>query len=94
MNDLSFQAALIFSGNLSFLNWLTILPSLAVFDDASLSRLFSPSRGSPRWHVRQMQLEQQRVGKLDPTWSKLLNMMKVGGGGGAGQMVWKKSVWE
>ncbi|CAL1540716.1 unnamed protein product [Lymnaea stagnalis] len=38
-----FQArvVLIISGNLSFLNWLTILPSLACFDDASLSWLFS-----------------------------------------------------
>uniref|UniRef100_A0A0B6ZS11 Lipase maturation factor n=1 Tax=Arion vulgaris TaxID=1028688 RepID=A0A0B6ZS11_9EUPU len=36
-----FQVALIISGNLSFLNWLTILPSLACFDDASLACLFS-----------------------------------------------------
>ncbi|XP_024120221.1 lipase maturation factor 1 [Oryzias melastigma] len=35
-----FQVALILSGNLSFLNWLTIVPSLACFDDASLSFLF------------------------------------------------------
>ncbi|CAG5116368.1 unnamed protein product [Candidula unifasciata] len=38
-----FQVALIISGNLSFLNWLTILPSLACFDDASLAWLFSSS---------------------------------------------------
>ncbi|BFZ13139.1 hypothetical protein BsWGS_16177 [Bradybaena similaris] len=36
-----FQVVLIISGNLSFLNWLTILPSLACFDDASLAWLFS-----------------------------------------------------
>ncbi|XP_027885122.1 lipase maturation factor 1 isoform X2 [Xiphophorus couchianus] len=35
-----FQVVLIISGNLSFLNWLTIVPSLACFDDASLSFLF------------------------------------------------------
>lgn len=35
-----FQVVLILSGNLSFLNWLTIVPSLACFDDASLSFLF------------------------------------------------------
>jgi hypothetical protein len=29
-----FQLTLIFSGNLSFLNWLTIVPALACFDDA------------------------------------------------------------
>ncbi|KAK7110005.1 lipase maturation factor 1-like [Littorina saxatilis] len=35
-----FQVVLIISGNLSFLNWLTILPSLACYDDASLVWLF------------------------------------------------------
>ncbi|XP_048351497.1 lipase maturation factor 1 [Sphaerodactylus townsendi] len=36
-----FQVLLIVSGNLSFLNWLTLIPSLACFDDASLGFLFS-----------------------------------------------------
>ncbi|CAH6786605.1 Lmf1 [Phodopus roborovskii] len=35
-----FQVILIISGNLSFLNWLTIVPSLACFDDAALGFLF------------------------------------------------------
>jgi len=34
-----FQAMLISSGNLSFLNWLTIVPALACFDDAVWARL-------------------------------------------------------
>jgi hypothetical protein len=34
-----FQLTLIASGNLSFLNWLTIVPALACFDDAFLTRL-------------------------------------------------------
>ena len=34
-----FQAFLIASGNLSFLNWLTIVPALACFDDSVWSRL-------------------------------------------------------
>jgi hypothetical protein len=34
-----FQVSLIVSGNLSFLNWLTIVPALACFDDAFLGRL-------------------------------------------------------
>jgi len=34
-----FQVTLIFSGNLSFLNWLTIIPALACFDDQWWSRL-------------------------------------------------------
>ncbi|PWT70697.1 MAG: membrane protein [Bacteroidetes bacterium] len=33
------QIMLIFSGNLSFLNWLTILPALACFDDGFWSKL-------------------------------------------------------
>ncbi|XP_060719823.1 lipase maturation factor 1 isoform X1 [Tachysurus vachellii] len=37
-----FQVVLIISGNLSFLNWLTIVPSLACFDDAALAFLFWP----------------------------------------------------
>src|SRR5262249_49316378 len=32
----AFQVSLIISGNLSFLNWLTIVPALACFDDAFL----------------------------------------------------------
>ncbi|MFA6082881.1 lipase maturation factor family protein [Mucilaginibacter sp.] len=34
-----FQIAIILSGNLSFLNWLTIIPALACFDDSFWSRL-------------------------------------------------------
>ncbi|CAM9802853.1 unnamed protein product, partial [Heterosigma akashiwo] len=36
-----FQMVLICSGNLSFLNWLTILPCLSCFDDESLKWMFS-----------------------------------------------------
>jgi len=41
--QLLFQATLVISGNLSFLNWLTMIPPLAAFDDAALSFLFSAS---------------------------------------------------
>ncbi len=34
-----FQLTIILSGNLSFLNWLTIIPALACFDDGFLSKL-------------------------------------------------------
>lgn len=34
-----FQITLIFSGNLSFLNWLSIIPALACFDDRFWSRI-------------------------------------------------------
>src|SRR5439155_12920183 len=36
---LAFQVFLILSGNLSFLNWLTIVPILACFDDSLLGRV-------------------------------------------------------
>lgn len=39
-----FQIVLIVSGNLSFLNWLTVLPSIACFDDYTLSSLFSDTK--------------------------------------------------
>ena len=42
----AFQITLIVSGNLSFLNWLTIVPALACFDDAFLRRLL-PARLRP-----------------------------------------------
>ncbi|MBX3186610.1 MAG: lipase maturation factor family protein [Labilithrix sp.] len=42
-----FQAVLIASGNLSFLNWLTVVPALACFDDATLERLV-PARWRPK----------------------------------------------
>ncbi len=38
-----FQVTLIFSGNLSFLNWLSIIPALACFDDSFWSKIL-PNR--------------------------------------------------
>ncbi|XP_054098362.2 lipase maturation factor 1 isoform X3 [Callithrix jacchus] len=52
-----FQAVLIVSGNLSFLNWLTMVPSLACFDDAALGFLFPSSPGSLKDRVLRMQRE-------------------------------------
>ncbi len=43
----SFQGILILSGNLSFLNWLTIVPALACFDDSLLGRIL-PKRLAER----------------------------------------------
>ena len=43
---IAFQLILIFSGNLSFLNWLTIAVTVAAFDDRFLARLL-PKRVSP-----------------------------------------------
>jgi hypothetical protein len=63
-----FQVTLIVSGNLSFLNWLTIVPAIACFDDALLlrcvprlfrARVEGPALGAAsrepergRWHRR------------------------------------------
>jgi len=40
---ISLQIILILSGNLSFLNWLTIVPAIACFDDGFLSRVVPKS---------------------------------------------------
>lgn len=53
----AFQVFLIVSGNLSFLNWLTIVPALACFDDHVWARVWpGRSRASPllasEWHRR------------------------------------------
>jgi len=44
---IAFQLCLILSGNLSFLNWLTIVIAQACFDDQMLARLLPP-----RWRAR------------------------------------------
>ncbi|XP_012678682.1 lipase maturation factor 1 [Clupea harengus] len=60
-----FQVVLIVSGNLSFLNWLTIVPSLACFDDAALSFLFGRGQGGSRSQVQKIQ-EEESAGKAPP----------------------------
>src|SRR5579859_1735035 len=47
----AFQGSLILSGNLSFLNWLTIVPALACFDDTAWARLVPK-----RWRARVLAL--------------------------------------
>ena len=49
------QSVLIISGNLSFLNWLTIVPALACFDDRSVAWMFSSAPGSAKHQVAQIQ---------------------------------------
>lgn len=46
MIQLAFQVVLISSGNLSFLNWLTMVPAVLCLDDALLGRFFSPLQQS------------------------------------------------
>uniref|UniRef100_A0A1A8CTH1 Lipase maturation factor n=1 Tax=Nothobranchius kadleci TaxID=1051664 RepID=A0A1A8CTH1_NOTKA len=61
-----FQVVLIISGNLSFLNWLTIVPSLACFDDASLGFLFSRGSGAQQ-SVLELQKEKSAGRTPKPT---------------------------
>ncbi len=53
---LSFQILLILSGNLSFLNWITIVPILSCFDDSLLRRFFPR-----RWVARSIRARRAAV---------------------------------
>ncbi|XP_029803548.1 lipase maturation factor 1 isoform X2 [Suricata suricatta] len=55
-----FQVVLVISGNLSFLNWLTMVPSIACFDDAALGFLFPSGPGGLKDQVLKMQEEAPR----------------------------------
>lgn len=56
---IAFQLALIASGNLSFLNWLTITIALSCFDDDALARL-TPRRIRARFFERPLPLGRMR----------------------------------
>ncbi len=43
LTQIVFQLILIMAGNLSFLNWLTMVPAIMTLDDAFLSRTFPPA---------------------------------------------------
>jgi hypothetical protein len=68
-----FQLFLISSGNLSFLNWLTIVPALACFDDSVLLRAARvvpaalggvPRRAAERFELLSPSLAQARASKV------------------------------
>ncbi|XP_072021054.1 lipase maturation factor 1-like [Amphiura filiformis] len=60
-----FQIVLIISGNLSFLNWLTILPSIACLDDKSLAWMFPQVISRAKDTVKHIQRE-DRLGLGPP----------------------------
>ena len=62
-----FQLTIILSGNLSFLNWLTILPALACIDDSFWARLL-PRRLTSRAE-RAAQLAEASPAMLRTSWS-------------------------
>ncbi|XP_069065922.1 lipase maturation factor 1 isoform X2 [Pleurodeles waltl] len=53
--QIGFQVAQSLSGNLGFMNWLTIVPSIACFDDASIGLLFPSSDGATKDQVHQLE---------------------------------------
>jgi hypothetical protein len=55
-----FQLNIILSGNLSFLNWLTIIPALACFDDGFWARLL------PKWLVRKAEAAEANAVESKP----------------------------
>ena len=61
------QMVIIISGNLSFLNWLTIVPSRACFDDATLGFLFPSGPGCLKDQVLRMQEEEARGARAPRT---------------------------
>ncbi|XP_004628182.1 lipase maturation factor 1 isoform X1 [Octodon degus] len=67
-----FQVVLILSGNLSFLNWLTIVPSLSCFDDATLGFLFPSGPGGLKDRVLRMQKEEAGGAKPEPRYGCLV----------------------
>ncbi|KAM9716315.1 LOW QUALITY PROTEIN: lipase maturation factor 1 [Menidia menidia] len=69
-----FQVVLIVSGNLSFLNWLTIVPSVACFDDASLGFLFGSGAGAKK---AVMEIQNEQVAGRTPKPSKGMLIRRV-----------------
>uniref|UniRef100_A0A9J8AFI1 Lipase maturation factor n=1 Tax=Cyprinus carpio carpio TaxID=630221 RepID=A0A9J8AFI1_CYPCA len=72
--DYHYEVVLIISGNLSFLNWLTIVPSLACFDDAALAFLF---RRSGRATQTLLQIQTEEASGLKPAPSKGMLIRRV-----------------
>ncbi|CAN7990853.1 unnamed protein product [Ixodes hexagonus] len=70
----SFQVILIISGNLSFLNWLTILPSIPYFDDAALKWMFSEKTSSEASALA----KDSSLGKLKPGKARGITNLALG----------------
>lgn len=72
-----FQVVLIISGNLSFLNWLTIVPSIACFDDKSLQWLFPSSFSDLKHRVIILQQERKSGGSIRELGSYIRTVFNV-----------------
>ena len=69
------QLVLISTGNLSFLNWLTITPSIWYLDDRFLSSIFS---AEAKKHVKELQKEDEVSSKPRTNWLRRLVNLVVG----------------
>ena len=70
-----FQAVLISTGNLSFLNWLTVAPSIWYLDDRFLAQFFS---AETRKHIRELQDEDEVQPRPRTHWLRRLANLVVG----------------
>lgn len=73
--QIAFQAVLIASGNLSFLNWLTMAPALWCLDDRSVSWLFSSSMLG---RARSAQAQHSRYDVAGSVGGKILSALGTG----------------
>uniref|UniRef100_A0A0G4GRG8 Lipase maturation factor n=1 Tax=Chromera velia CCMP2878 TaxID=1169474 RepID=A0A0G4GRG8_9ALVE len=91
-----FQVVLILSGNLSFLNWLTIVPSIFCLDDAFLSPLFSAKTVGRAAALAETAHHARRSFLVDAVsaaagfvgWDNSLFLSSPGGVGGLLEPVW------
>ena len=70
-----FQTVLISTGNLSFLNWLTVAPSIWYLDDRFLARFFS---AETRKHIRELRDEDEVQPRPRTHWLRQLANLVVG----------------
>ena len=75
--QIMFQVLLIISGNLSFLNWLTILPSLACFDDHFYQILFRKKSGTIRSLLKMQHFLKLKDSPLNVELGKRSHRVKV-----------------
>jgi hypothetical protein len=73
-----FQGFLIASGNLSFLNWLTIVPALAYFDDGAFARLL-PAPRRAAWLARFAAMKPSRAQtRVANVYAVIVGLLSVG----------------
>ncbi|MEO6848707.1 MAG: lipase maturation factor family protein [Chthoniobacterales bacterium] len=72
-----FQFALIVGGNLSFLNWLTIIPALACFDDAVWSKILPRSLIQKAKAAEEVQQPGERMNTLGWSLAAIIAFLSI-----------------